>query len=201
MTFPVIVYFVAQFFASMSRGPIFAGQINLYGAYAYDLGPDTIGLLATAVTIVGIPISLSSGYIMDHFGRKATLVPGFALLTAALAFISITAYAHVPFELFVAAYLCVYASNSITGGNMQTLGSDIAPENARGRFYGVSHTLGSLGSPIATSGFALLSGAVGYWSAFAFLGMTAGGALFILAALVRDRLREKRTPAASTASA
>jgi MFS family permease len=84
----------------------------------------------------------------------------------------------------------------VTGGNMQTLGSDIAPEKARGRFYGVWHTLGSVGGPISTSSFAVLSGLIGYWTAFCFLASAAGGAAYILGTQVRDRLREK--PAAAT---
>jgi MFS family permease len=95
----------------------------------------------------------------------------------------------------------------MTGGNMQTLGSDIAPPNARGRFYGVSQTLGNLGGPLATSAFALLSATLGYWSAFAFLGTTAAGAAFVLGTQVRDRVREQRrgiegapSPAAAAAA-
>ena len=198
-TFEVIIFFVAQFLASLTRGPIFSGQLNLYSAYAYDLPPQTIGVLATIVAAVWIPITLCSGYIMDHFGRKATLVPGFSLLALALAFISVTAYMHLSFEMFVLAYLCVYMSNAITGGNMQTLGSDIAPKNARGRFYGVWNTLGSVGSPVSTSIFALLSASMGYWVAFGFLGTMACGAALILGTQVRDRVREKRAAAAAAA--
>jgi MFS family permease len=190
LAFPIVMFFVAQFFASLTRGPIFSGQLNLYGAYVYDLGPQTIGILASAHAAIGIPISLASGYIMDRFGRKATLVPGFLLLTVALIFISVSAYARVPFEWFVAAYLAVYASNGITGGNMQTLGSDIAPPNARGRFYGVSQTLGRIGSPISTSAFAVLSATAGYWSAFALLAAAAGGAAFIIATQVKESIRK-----------
>jgi MFS family permease len=199
-TFSVVIFFVAQFLASLTRGPIFSGQINLYGAYVYDLGPETIGLLATAVTAVGIPIGLSSGWIMDKYGRKATLVPGFLLLTVALVAIAVTAYVQVPFEVFIAAYLGVYASNSITGGNMQTLGSDIAPANARGRFYGVWQTLGNVGSPISTSLFAVLSATVSYWAAFGSIALMAAGTAFILATLVHDRLRDKPAPAAASAA-
>jgi len=189
----VIIFLFAQLLASLTRGPIFSGQLNLYGAYAYNLKPQTLGLLATIVTALNIPITLCSGYIMDRFGRKATLVPGFSLLMVALAFIGVTAYLNLPFEMFVIAYFCVYMSNGITGGNMQTLGSDIAPEKARGRFYGVWNTLGSVGSPLSTSTFALLSGGIGYWAAFGFLSSMAFGATFILATQVRDRVREKLT--------
>ncbi len=193
LTFPVIIFFVAQVFASLTRGPIFTGQLNLYGAFVYDLDPQTIGLLATTVTAIGIPISLASGQIMDRFGRKTTLVPGFSLLAVAMALIGVTAFLEAPFHVFLIAYFFVHGSNSITGGNMQTLGSDIAPDTARGRFYGVWHTLGSLGGPIGTSAFAALSGGVGYWAAFGLIGVMAAGAALILGVLVRDRVRDERS--------
>jgi sugar phosphate permease len=106
----------------------------------------------------------------------------------------------VPYELFMLAYLAVYACTSMTGGNMQTLGSDIAPPRLRGQFYGVSHTLGNIGGPLATTTFAVLSATAGYFSAFVFLGVTAGAAAFILATQVRDRIRDERRAAATAAS-
>ena len=190
-TYQVIIFFVAQIFAGMTRSPIFSGQLNLYGAYAYHLTPLTIGYLATIVTAVSIPITICSGYIMDRYGRKATLVPGFSLLAVALVFISFTDFTQMPFKMFMVAYLCVYASNGITGGNMQTLGSDIAPEKARGKFYGVWHTIGTVGSPASISIFALLSGSLGFWAAFGFLSFMASGTALILGTQVHDRLRSK----------
>ena len=141
------------------------------------------------MTAIGIPITIAAGYIMDRYGRKATLVPGFSLLAVALAFLSFTDYAGSSFGIFILAYVCVYTSNGITGGNMQTLGSDIAPEKARGKFYGVWNTVGTVGAPTSTSMFAVLSGGLGYWSAFGFLGMMAGGTALILGTQVRERLR------------
>lgn len=200
LAYTVVIFLVAQLFGSLSRGPIFSGQLNLYGAYVYDMDPKAIGVLATVVTGMSIPIGLASGYVMDRFGRKATLVPGFCLLVTALAFVSFTAHAQAPFPWFVAAYLCVYATNSTTSGTMQTLGSDLAPQNARGRFYGVSQTLGSVGGPISTSAFAVLSGTMGYWVAFAFLGVMAGGAALILGTQVRYKISERAVPATTAAS-
>jgi len=190
-TYQVIIFFVAQLFAGMTRGPIFSGQLNLYGAYVYNLTPQTIGILATIVTAIHIPLTLCSGYIMDRFGRKTTLVPGFSLLAVALVFISITDFTQMPLNMFIVAYLCVYASNGITGGNMQTLGSDIAPEKARGKFYGVWHTIGTVGAPTSTSMFALLSGSLGFWAGFGFLGFMASGTALILGTQVHDRLRKR----------
>ncbi len=197
LTYQVVIFFVAQVFAGLTRGPIFSGQLNLYGAYVYDLSPQSIGLLATTVTAIGIPITICAGYIMDRFGRKATLIPGFSLLTLALIGIAIGDSVQMPFNIFVVAYICVYTSNGITGGNMQTLGSDIAPKKARGKFFGVWHTIGNFGSPVSTSAFAVLSAGLGYWAAFGFLGTMALGTAIILGTQVQDRLREEPVPAAT----
>ncbi len=198
LTYQVVIFFVAQFFASLSRGPIFTGQLNFYGAYVYNLSPQTIGILATSVAAIGIPITIAAGYVMDRFGRKASLVPGFSLLAVAFAFLSFTDYAGSSFGMFVLAYVCVFTSNGITGGNMQTLGSDIAPEKARGKFYGVWQTITTVGSPGGTTMFAVPSGGMGYWVAFGFLGMTAGGTALILGTQVRERWREKPATTATS---
>jgi len=39
--------------------------------------------------------------------------------------------------------------------------------------------------------FAVLSGGLGYWAAFGFLGVIAGGTALILGTQVHERLREK----------
>ena len=46
-----------------------------------------------------------SGRIMDRFGRRATTVPGFSILAVALIGMALTAFAHMPFETYVAAFL------------------------------------------------------------------------------------------------
>ena len=198
LTYQVVIFFVAQFFASLTRGPIFTGQLNFYGAYVYDLSPQTIGILATSVAAIGIPITIAAGYVMDRYGRKASLVPGFSLLAVALAFLGFTDYAGLSMGMFVLAYICVFTSNGITGGNMQTLGSDIAPEKARGKFYGVWQTITTVGAPGGTTMFAVLSGGMGYWVAFAFLGMTAGGTAIILGTQIRERWGERPATTATS---
>jgi MFS family permease len=73
-------FFTAQFFASMTRGVLWGGTLLLYATYAYGAGAQLLGGLATASSIIGIPITLSCGYLMDRFGRKTTMVPGFVLI-------------------------------------------------------------------------------------------------------------------------
>ena len=79
-------FFCAQLFASMTRGVLWGGTMLLYATFAYDIGPRGLGGLATMSTIVGIPITLCCGYLMDRFGRKTTMVPGFALMAFGLFF-------------------------------------------------------------------------------------------------------------------
>jgi len=68
-------FLCAQFFASMTRGVLWGGTLLLYATFTYDVGARGLGGLATMSTVVGIPITLSCGYLMDRFGRKTTMVP------------------------------------------------------------------------------------------------------------------------------
>jgi MFS family permease len=78
LVFPVLALLVAQFFTNMTRGALqgSGGSLCLYATYAYGSGPATLGILGTAGAVLGIPITLTAGYIMDRYGRKATIVPG-----------------------------------------------------------------------------------------------------------------------------
>ena len=78
----------AQFFASMTRGVLWGGTLLLYAAFAYGAGPQLLGGLATTTSIVGIPITLSCGYLMDRFGRKTTMIPGFVSIALGLMFLA-----------------------------------------------------------------------------------------------------------------
>ena len=84
-------FFCAQFFASMTRGVLWGGTLLLYATYAYNAGPQLLGGLATTTSIVGIPITLSCGYLMDRFGRKTTMVPGFVFIFLGLMFLASSA--------------------------------------------------------------------------------------------------------------
>ncbi|MBM2812633.1 MAG: major facilitator superfamily 1 [Chloroflexi bacterium] len=137
---------------------------------------------------------------MDRFGRKAMNVPGFSILCLAMCLMGLTAFMQVPFPAFVAVYLLLHAANAATSGNMQTLGSDHAPANARGRFYGVFQLLGSTGQPTGTSGFAALSATVGSWMGFLFLAAVSALTAFILGTQVHDRVRDDIKTAQSARS-
>ena len=74
---PRLPYFGVALFAGLTRGPLMADLLHLYAAFAYHLGPLQIGYLATSATLVSLPIGFLAGWMMDRFGRKRTMVPGF----------------------------------------------------------------------------------------------------------------------------
>lgn len=193
LTFPVLMFLFAYFLTSFARGPMFSGALFLYPVYAYGVGPGAIGIIDTIASMVGIPIMLWAGHVMDRYGRKATIVPGFALLALALALVALTAWASLPFLAFVPVYLLVMAAVSVTSGNMQTLGADLVPERGRGQFMGVWMLIGQLGITIAPWAMGMLSVGYGYPSAFLAFAFSAAGASLIVGTQVPETVR--RAPA------
>ena len=191
----IIALFTAQFLGMITRGgAIGGGTIFLYGVYAYGAGPGTLGVLSTSVAIAGIPLTMAAGFIMDRFGRKVTMVPGMVLLSAAWVFLAMTAAASLPFYAFVIGFVWMQLTASVLAGSMQIIGTDIAPKNARGRFFGVGQTVtyaGFMSNPLS---FSVLTAISGFTAAFAFLAGTGFASALILAFLVRETLGRNQDP-------
>jgi MFS family permease len=179
-------FFSAQFFASMTRGVLWGGTLLLYAAYAYDAGPQLLGGLATTSSIVGIPITLSCGYLMDRFGRKTTMVPGFVFIAFGLMFLASSAQWRWSLASFIAGFLWIQGGHSVTAGSMQVLGSDMAPAVARGRFFGFWRLVGEIGSLVSPALFALVAEQMAYSAAFALFGLCALATAALLAFSVRE---------------
>lgn len=186
LIFPVLMLFVAQAFASLTRGTLFGGTLNLYAVYAYNIGPETIGIIATIAGAIGIPITLAAGFLMDRFGRKASVVPGFSLLGGALALMAATAYFQMTFLTYVVVFLMVQASQSLTSGNMQVIGSDVAPPHLRGQFFGIWQLIAQIAALLSPAIFAFLAETSGYTASFVFLSTSALTAAFVLATQVKE---------------
>jgi MFS family permease len=186
LTVPILTFFVVQLFGSVTRGALNNGTLNVYAAYAYGADAATIGFLATAGTIIGIPIMIGAGTAMDRFGRKSTIIPGFTLLAAGLGYMALTAANDWSFAHYVAGFLLVEAANMITTGCMQTLGSDIAPAHQRGSFFGVSQTVVQVGGVLSPATFAILADNVNAPSAFLFLAVSSLSVSILVGTLIRD---------------
>ena len=187
---PLPAVFAVQFLANVTRGGIFGGGvIVLYAAYAYDVAPDELGYLRGAMAAVGIPIIFAGGFVMDRFGRKYTIVPGLILSASAMAFLAGTAYFDASYAWFIAAFTAVHMAVNVISGNMQTLGTDVAPVNARGMFFGVSRTVAQGGAVLSPASFSAVTSLAGAGAAFSFLGASALVGAIIVVFLVPETLR------------
>jgi MFS family permease len=177
---PRLVYFGVALFAGMTRGPLNADLLHLYAAFAYNLGPEQIGYLATAASCLSLPIGFTGGWIMDRFGRKLTMVPGFAGVTIAMALLAFSAYAHLSLTWYVGLFLLGVATQALTGGSVQTVGADVAPAEARGTFLGIWRFTGQGGVALGPIIFALVADTVDYGTAFLFTSSCAAVVAFLL---------------------
>ena len=189
---PRLVYFGVALFAGLTRGPVTADLLHLYAAYAYHLGPAEIGYLATGAAVIAWPIGFIAGWILDRFGRKRTMVPGFTGVSISMALLSASAYWDYSYSWYVGFFFLAVATQSLTGGSVQTVGADVAPKEARGFFLGMWRFTGQGGQAIGPIIFAILASQVNYSTAFLF---TAGCAACV-AALLIFRVPETRSDTA-----
>ena len=115
--------------------------IPLYANEQLGLGVEFIGIIETFSYGLDMMLFYPAGWVMDRLGRKYAIVPSFFAQGVGLALIPLVASASG--ILFVAALLGM--GNGIGSGTMMTLGSDLAPANARGDFLGVWRFIGDFG--------------------------------------------------------
>jgi MFS family permease len=183
---PRLAFFGVAFFAAAARGPIYADMLHLYAAFAYHLDPSGIGILATTASVVGIPIAFLSGWLMDRFGRKVTMVPGFAGVTVTMLLLAVTAYLNLSLVWYVVAFLAAVGTQSLTGGSVQTIGADVAPPRARGTFLGLWRFTGQIGQTVSPIAFGFLAERTGYGSSFVFTALAALITAVLLLTLVPE---------------
>jgi MFS family permease len=181
-------FFAAQFFASMTRSVLWGGTLLLYATYVHNAGPQLLGGLATASGVLAIPITLSCGYVMDRFGRKTTMVPGFVFIAAGLLFLAYGAQWQWSLASFIAGFFWIHAGQAVTAGSMQVLGSDMAPAAARGRFFGFWRLIGEIGGLAGPAVFALVSEQVAYSAAFTLFGLCSLVTAALLAFSVQETI-------------
>ena len=196
ITRPVVVLFTAQFMANVGRGGV-QGQGGIYVAYAafaYGLDSLALGSLSSAMGIVGIPVTLMAGQVMDRFGRKRTIVPASALLAVGLYTMGGVAWGELGLPFFILGFILINLAVSFMAGSMQTLGSDVAPAGARGKFFGVNRLIAEAGSAtnpgIFTLSVALIAGAGGFTVAFMSMGGFAIAASLLVGLVLRETLRK-----------
>ena len=177
---PRLVYFGVALFAGLTRGPVQADLLHLYAAFAYHLGPAQIGYLATGAALISWPIGFIAGWILDRFGRKRTMVPGFGGVAVSMVALAASAWLELSYGWYVVLFFIGVALQSLTGGSVQTVGADVAPPEARGAFLGLWRFTGQGGGALSPIIFALLADQLNYASAFLFTAASAAMVAFLL---------------------
>jgi MFS family permease len=190
LTPPLSRLALVQVLMALTRGSLFSGVIDLYMVYFYGIGPKTLGLLRSFTGVLGLPFAFAAGHIMDRFGRKATLVPGFTLISAGFLLMALVAAAGLSLPWFVATFILVHVSTNLTAGSMQTLAIDVAPVAWRGRFLGTLRLGSECGSFVSSSGFAIAATVLGYPSAFALLSAVGASVAIVVAKSITETLRK-----------
>jgi MFS family permease len=183
---PRLPYFGVALCAGFARGPVQSSLLNLYAAYRYGLSPERIGVLAFVAASIMLPLGFLAGWLMDRFGRKRTMVPGFAGVTITMTGLALTAFMHVHVALYITIYLVGIAFQGLTGGSIQTVGADVAPPEARGRFLGIWRFTGQGGTSLSPLVFALLGSQFGYGASFLYIAASAAGVASLLIFLVPE---------------
>lgn len=115
--------------------------IPLYAAGALSLDVDRVGLLMGIAAAVEMVMFAPAGWLMDHLGRKAAIVPSFTIQAVGMALIPLTG----DFAGLLACATAIGLGNGLSSGAMMVLGSDLAPPGARGEFLGVWALIGDAG--------------------------------------------------------
>ena len=200
MVKPQILFFLtAQMFANLTRGNL-QGVLTLYVAFEFAKSPQTLGLMASGSAAIIIPITFVTGQIMDRYGRKMTVVPGFLGLAVFSFALAITAPLGISFPIFLALYYGLHASQGVTAGNMQVLGSDLAPVRARGRFFATQRLAGEVGRATSPAVFSVLS-TFSVAAAFSSVGVFGLIVASIIAFMIKETVgRADRAPPAAEAA-
>lgn len=196
LTSPIPQVFTAQFLANVTRGGIFGGGVIVtYAKFGFDMDELEIGFLRSIMAFAGIPLVFFAGFVMDRYGRKFTIVPGLMLSGFAMFFLAATDAFDVHVSVFIGAFVAIHLAVSLISGNMQTLGTDVAPPHARGSFFGVSRQIAQAGGLLSPLSFGALQ-AISYTVAFSFLGGAAVLASLVVFFGIPETLKKEPKPEA-----
>ena len=152
--------------------------IPLYGADQLGLGAADIGVVTSLSYSVDMLMFYPAGLLMDRFGRKFASVPSFLVQAVGIAAIPLTG----SFAGLAAVAILIGFGNGIGSGTMLTLGSDLAPGNARAEFLGVWRFIGdagNAGSPLVVGPVADLLGLTAAPVAVSGVGVAAAAILLL----------------------
>jgi MFS family permease len=123
------------------------------------------------------------------------MVPGFILISLGVFYLAASAALGWGMATFIAGFLWIQATGSITAGSMQVLGADMAPAAGRGRFFGFWRLINQVGALISPAAFAWIAERQGYSTGFILFGLSALMTALLLAFTVTETVRTEKTAA------
>jgi len=188
---PLPTLFALQYLSMITRGgAIGGGTVFVFAVYAYGTSEATLGVMSSIAALLGLPLILLAGQIMDRYGRKVSIIPGLLVFSLSMGFMALIAAFDWPFAAYVAAFMWMQIVGAGLSGSMQTLGSDLAPAHARGTFFGVSTMVQQAGFTSNPLSFSLLTAVSGFTAAFAFLLGTGIAAASVLGFMIKETLQK-----------
>jgi len=97
---------------------------------ALDLSPAAIGGLVAVGYTADLVLFPVSGYVMDRFGRLASVFPAYGLLAIGLGVLATADTA----TMAIVAGVLMGVGNGMSSGSLFTIGSDLAPEEGTASF-------------------------------------------------------------------
>lgn len=152
----VLISLVSLSAAFARTGGLF-NVIPLLADQEIGLSPDQIGLGLGMVSIIGLVLVYPSGVLVDHFGRKAVIVP-----STILSGVAMLAYTMVDsFGLFMVASIFWAASTGVAGAAPGAYAADVAPPGQTASAMALYRALSDIGyviGPLALGAISDLTG-------------------------------------------
>src|SRR5690606_35836695 len=98
----------------------------------------------------------------------------------AMVLLALSAFLNLSLTWYVGLFFLAVVLQGMTGGSIQTVGADVAPPEARGRFLGLWRFTGQGGATIGPIIFALMADHLNYGSSFLFTAASAAVVAFLL---------------------
>ncbi|MBI4202479.1 MAG: MFS transporter [Chloroflexi bacterium] len=133
-------FFMVVFTRNGGRGSI----LPLVGDAQAGIGPGEIGIIFTVMAVINFLIVVPAGWLADRYGRKALMLPGALITTAALAGF-ILAHSFWP---FLAMAILLGIGTGVVGPAPAAFVTDIAPQGSRGPAIGLFRTFGDVGGMV-----------------------------------------------------
>lgn len=136
------------------------GIFSVVPATAYRFGaltPAQVGLAFTIASLINFGTVSSAGVLADRFGRKATIVPGAALVALSFALFAL----QTSYLVFIVAAVFWGIGSSLSSSPSSAYAADMAPSGANGMTMGIFRTLSDLGYVIGPLVIGILADGVG----------------------------------------